>query len=387
MAIDDHAYAQLQRHLDRQTLAFPATRSGSEIRLLKQIFSPREALAATCLTYRFESFAVVFARAGQITSSAVEMQALLDALEQKGGIGTKIAAGQKFYYNLPLVVGFFEAQAGRLTPEFIKAFDEYTANRKFGLDFISTKLPQMRTIPIAKSIQSHLAVSTFDEVTSLLKTAEPPFVILECICRQKKALLDAPCRATKRLETCLAAGTVAQAALRRNMGREITQQESISILAQNQKDGLVLQPSNTRKAEFICSCCGCCCGMLGMQKKLPVPVHFWTSNFYAVVDSTACNGCGHCEQRCQVNAVRVSAKTKRSVVDLNRCIGCGLCIPVCPQKALTLEEKTIQAHPPEDLEELFGIIMSNKKGPWRKLKVAAKLIMDAIRTRQTHLPK
>ena len=83
----------------------------------------------------------------------------------------------------------YEYQIGKLTPEFIKDFDEYTSDKKFGIEFIGTKLPQMRTIPIAKSIQPQHNVSTFDEVALLMKRAEQPLAIVECICRQKKALL------------------------------------------------------------------------------------------------------------------------------------------------------------------------------------------------------
>ena len=47
----------------------------------------------------------------------------------------------------------YEFQVKRLIPEFIKDFDEYTSDKKFGVEFLSTKLPQMRMIPIAKSIR------------------------------------------------------------------------------------------------------------------------------------------------------------------------------------------------------------------------------------------
>lgn len=245
----------------------------------------------------------------------------------------------------------------------------------------------MRTIPISKSIQPKQNVRTFDEVAALLQEAEPPFSIFECICRQKKTLLGEPCQLTDRKETCFAAGSMAQATLRSGIGREITPEESMSILEQNQKQGLVLQPSNTEKAEFICSCCGCCCGMLGMQKSLPKPVDFWASNFYAVVDIDACNGCGNCEKRCQVDAASVSEKKQKIRIDLNRCIGCGVCIPTCPQNAMSLQKKHAEVIPPSTREELHDIFMSRKKGALGKFRVTGKLFIDAILTGQTHLLK
>lgn len=386
MEENESVYIKLQQHLDRQAVGFPATKSGAELRILKHIFSPLEAEIATSLTYKFEPLDEIFERAGKLVESQEKLTELLERIEKKGGIESKTKDGEKLYCNAPLIVGMYEYQVGKLTPEFIKDFDEYTSNKRFGLAYISTKLPQMRTIPVSKSIQPQHNVSTFDEVKVLLQQAEPPFAIMECICRQKKALTDKPCQVTDRKETCLAVGSMAQAVLRNDLGRETTLDESMSILEQNQKQGLVLQPSNTEKAEFICSCCGCCCGMLSMQKNLPKPLDYWASNFYAVVDSDACDGCGNCEKRCQVGAARVSEEKKTSV-DLNRCIGCGVCIPTCPKKAISLEKKPTETRPPQTREDLYDIIMSHKKGRLGKLKVTGKLVIDATRTGQTHLLK
>lgn len=383
----EHIYVKLQRHLDSQAVGFPATKSGAEIRILKHIFTPIEAEIATCLTYKLEPLEMVFERTRYLTKSLEKLVELLDCIEKKGGIELKIKDGKRFYCNVPLVVGMYEFQLGKLTPEFIKDFDEYTLDKKFGVEFLSTELPQMRTIPIAKSIKSQHNVSTFDEVKVLLEQAEAPFVIIECICRQKKSLMGEFCQITDRKETCLAVGSMAEIVLRKGIGRKITLDESVSILEQNQKQGLVLQPSNTEKAEFICSCCGCCCGMLGMHKNLPKPVDFWASNFYAVVDIDACDGCGNCEKRCQVGAVSVSEKKQQASVNLNRCIGCGVCIPVCPKKAIYLQKKSTEVRPPQTKGDLYDIIMSHKKGTFGKLKVTGKLLIDAIQTGQTHLLK
>lgn len=387
MEKNEQVYIDLQRHLDTMPVGFPATKSGSEIRILKHIFTPVEADIATCLTYKPESVDVIFDRARHLVESMEKLRTLLDRIASKGGIESEIKGDEKLYCNAPLVVGMYEYQLGKLTPEFIKDFDEYTSDKKFGIDFLSTELPQMRTIPISKSIQTQNNVSTFDEVAELLKHAEAPFAIFECICRQKKSLLGKPCKVTDRKETCFAVGSGAQAVIQSNIGREIMFDESMSILEQNQKQGLVLQPSNTEKAEFICSCCGCCCGMLSMHKNLPKPVDFWASNFYAVVDNDVCDGCGNCEKRCQVGAAIVSEETQQTSIDLNRCIGCGVCIPTCPQKAITLQKKPEEVRPPQTKEELYEIIMSHKKGRFGKLKVTGKLFVDAIKTGQTHLLK
>jgi len=124
-----------------------------------------------------------------------------------------------------------------------------------------------------------------------------------------------------------------------------------------------------------------------MQKTLPKPVDFWASNFYATVNTEECNGCGVCEERCQVGAAKVSEETEQSSVDLNRCIGCGVCVPTCAAEAMSLQKKSAEVKPPETKEDLYEIIMSHKKGKLGKMKVTGKLVVDAIKTGQTHLLK
>ncbi|MHC1729047.1 MAG: ATP-binding protein [Syntrophobacteraceae bacterium] len=377
---EDQVYVRLQQHLDRQAVGFPATKSGAELRILKHIFTPREAEIATCLSYKLEPLEKIFDLAKNLVGSPDELAEVLDGIEKKGGIETRIKDGRIHYCSLPLIVGMYEFQAGRLTPEFIRDFNEYTSDRRFGIEFLATELPQMRTIPVGRSIRPQNHVSTYDQVTTLLQRAEGPFAILECICRKKKGMENNPCKVTERKETCLAIGPMAASAVANtNVVREITREEALAIIEQNQKDGLVLQPSNTEQADFICSCCGCCCGMLGMHKVLPKPIDFWATNFHAQVDTSLCDGCGACAKRCQVGAVGVAAKKQPAAVNLDRCIGCGLCVPICPQKAMSLMENPTKVTPPKTREDLYDTIMANKKGKLEKFKLIGKMTVDSIR--------
>ena len=81
----------------------------------------------------------------------------------------------------------------------------------------------------------------------------------------------------------------------------------------------------------------------------------------------------------------MSEQKQKASVDLNRCIGCGLCTPSCPQKALFLQKKPKEVRPPQTRDDLYDIIMSHKKGRFAKMRTAGKLVIDAIRTGQTHL--
>ena len=105
--------------------------------------------------------------------------------------------------------------------------------------------------------------------------------------------------------------------------------------------GLVLQPDNAKDALFICTCCGCCCGILRALKRDPKPARIVSSPFVARLDASTCNGCGLCTKRCQMEAIRLSEK--KAVLDVDRCIGCGLCVSTCPMHSLSLVRK-----PPSD---------------------------------------
>lgn len=387
MEQNDQIYIKLQKHLDNQAVGFPATKTGVEIRILNHIFTPDEAEIASLLSYKFEPLKIIYSSVEHLVESPEELEKILDRIMKKGGIEFKIKNGKKHYCNPPFVVGMYEFQLDRLTPDFIKDFNDYISDKNIRIEFLSTELPQMRTIPVAKSIHLQHNVSTFDEVTTLLQQAEEPFVIVECICRKKKSMEGESCKVTDRKETCLATGNIAQMALASDVGRKITRDEAMPIIEQSQKEGLVLQPSNTKKAEFICSCCGCCCGMLDLHKNLPKPLDFWATNFHAVVDKKTCVGCGNCEESCQVGAVSVSEKEQYAVVNLDRCLGCGVCVSNCPTESISLLKKPTEVIPPQTREELVDIIMDKKKGKFGKLMLTGKLFFDAVRTGQTHLLK
>lgn len=371
---EETIYHELRKHLDKQPIGYPATKSGIEIRLLEQLFEPEEARLAIQLSYKHASLEQITTKVETLDPAFSDLEKMLDRMLKKGLIGHKQKDGERYFFNLPLVVGIYEMQLENLTPEFMADFKKYTANRSFGLEFLSTELPQMRTIPVNSSIEPEHHVATYDQVTDLIKETGGPFVVIECICRKTSHMQGKPCEKTSRRQTCMALGDMADTLIRTGMGRQIGLEEALDIARRDEAEGLVFQPSNTRQAEFLCSCCGCCCGMLGIQKALPRPVDFWATNFQAQVDAEACSGCELCVERCQVDALRMDDRHSVSVVDLNRCIGCGNCVSTCPEEAIRLVKKDEEVAPPENLEELYYIIMANKKGRLGKLKLAAKIL-------------
>ncbi|MFH1122337.1 MAG: 4Fe-4S binding protein [Pseudomonadota bacterium] len=372
---EERAYRELQRHLDKQPVGYPAAKSGAEIRILKRFFAPDEAGLAMKLSYKPRTAEQIYEGIKESGMALNRMKEMLEGMLKKGVIGHMEKAGARCFFNVPLVVGMYEGQLNKLTPEFLADFDQYTAGRAFGLEFLATALPQMRTIPVARSITPEHHVATYDQLNRLLMETDGPIVVNECICRQGAKIRGKECQKTTRMETCIALGDIAKNCVRIGVGRQISKEEALALARSNEEDGLVLQPSNAQKAEFICACCGCCCGMLRVHKVLPRPVAFWANNYHASVDPDECTGCGTCVERCQVDAVKIDPAEGISKVDLDRCLGCGNCVTTCPSEAIHLEKNEREVRPPETNEDLYDIIMANKKGKFGKLKLATRLIL------------
>jgi electron transport complex protein RnfB len=159
---------------------------------------------------------------------------------------------------------------------------------------------------------------------------------------------------------CLMIGGAARASVASGDGQALTREETLALLDQAEREGMVLQPSNARDPVFICFCCGCCCGMLQAAKQFPKPAQYLQSNYRAVVDAELCSECGTCHDRCPMEAL--GAGNGATEVDLDRCIGCGVCVPTCPSDAVRLRAKPQEVVPPRDLRALYGRIMTERFG-------------------------
>lgn len=295
-------------------------------------------------------------RISDLGHSKEELASHLENMAKKGAIMRIVKEDSFTYGNALLVVGMFEFQVNKLTEGFIKDMHKYFYEA-FLWDMAKVPIPQLRTIPVGVTIDHEAEILNYDNVNQLIEKAEGPYVLINCVCRQGMDLLNKPCKATSRREVCMGFGESAKAYIDAGWGREITRNEAIEVLKQNEEEGLVLQPSNSINAEFICSCCGCCCEGLSSYKRLPNPADIVASNYFAVVDEDACTGCRTCEERCQMAAITVD---DIAIVNLQRCIGCGACVKSCPSEAIKLEKKANTKAPPETMVELYENIAKMK---------------------------
>lgn len=347
----------MRDHLDEFPVGYPATKSGVEIKILKYLFTPEEAELATRLTDKFESVEIIYKRVNDLVTSIDDLKNILDTMVSKGSIHYIIREGKKNYANAYLVVGMFEYQVNRLSKEFLEDMSQY-ASGAFGLELFGYGITQFRTIPVEKSVTPEHHLPTYEELRKIIENYKGQIVIQNCVCRQAHELNGETCKVTSRKETCMGFGDFATLYINEGWGRAIDKNEALEILRKNEEEGLVLQSQNAKQPGFICSCCGCCCGVLTGLKPFPNPAQFLSTKFYAEINPELCVGCGTCIKRCQMDAI-ISVK-ERSKVKPKRCIGCGNCAAVCPEKAIQLIKKDNADIPPENQEEMFTEILEAK---------------------------
>jgi Na+-translocating ferredoxin:NAD+ oxidoreductase subunit B len=384
MAEENSIYRELQKHLDKMPVSFPATQSGSEIRMLKHFYTPEEARVATALSpLKLEPLERIYRRGRKkgLLFSQEELQKILDKMLIKG---TLLAYSEGFdekrYKNAGFTAGgTFDFQVNRLTREMQEDHEIYAQEAFSKVEVGIKRVPQLRTVPVEKSISisEKIPIHSYDRVRNLVEKAPGPLAVANCVCRQGSDLKGTPCTKSEIRETCLQIGPDhARQYVEMGIARVITKEEAFQILEAAEKAGFILQPENSQNPEAICCCCGDCCGMLKSVKKSPRWSDFFATNYFAVVDSSKCTGCGTCVRRCQMEAR--SLNNGKSTINLDHCIGCGNCVTSCEPHASRMQLKEKEIIPPKTKDDTYWKILSGRKGKREafKLKTRLKLGMD-----------
>jgi electron transport complex protein RnfB len=355
----DDVYRRLQRHLDGLPVAFPETASGVELRILRRLFTEVEAEVALAMGALPETAEKIAARLPGCAPEDVAGH-LARMLEKGALFGRKPRLAAPRYALAPLAVGMYEAQVDKLTPELQRDFEAYT-REGFAEALLLPKTKQMRTIPLDVKFVPDRRVGRYDDARGMIADGPGPWAARNCVCRQGKELVGEPCRQTKMRRVCLMIGGSARAAAASGEAQPLTREETLALLAEAEREGMVLQPSNSQDPDFICLCCGCCCGVLQAAKQFPKPAEYLHANYQAEVAAGLCTECGTCQPRCPMEALR--AFDCATVVDLDRCIGCGVCAPACPEGAIRLRPKAEEVVPPRDGADLYRRMVAERFGP------------------------
>ena len=362
-------YRRLQQHLDRMPVGFPASESGVELEILRQLFTPEEAVLALELSAFPEPAATIHRRI-KSGASLAELSQALDRMAAKGLLLRLPAKEGYRYAKMIFAIGMYERQVNRLTPKFERDTRQYM-DEAFRNAFHSKKTTQMRIVPVNKTIPVERNVATYEDIRAYVQASSGPFAKMTCICRHGKDLLGEKCKQTNLRENCLTMSVAATLMVDYGLARFISREEMLALLEQADEEGLVLQPENTKRPLFVCCCCGCCCGVLTSAKRFPSPTDYFSSSFWARVDPDACQSCGTCEVRCQMDAIH-TAEDGKSEVDRSRCIGCALCVTTCPSDAMHLEKREAGKVPPDDTRALYVKLLQERYGPWGTAKMVAR---------------
>ncbi|MFX1568214.1 MAG: 4Fe-4S binding protein [Promethearchaeota archaeon] len=380
MQSDDQIYKKLHKEIDeRMPIDFPAHKDGLEIEILKLLFTPEEAAIAIHLSALPEPLDKIYKRVTKsgISISKERLEEVLNNLNEKGAIqgGGSIydhKHNRRRYRLLQWAIGIFEYQLGQVTKEFAELAKEYSLDVFYEEFHNKNKPGQMRTIPIEKSLSPDYTTSTYDNIRDIITNKVNKIAIMNCVCREQQDVLKESCKLSDTRRCCVMFNDAAERRINDGIGKEVSQDEFFKILKNYQKEGFVLQPENSQNPEFMCVCCGCCCGVLKMAKQYPKPAEYYSNNFYAQSNPELCNGCKVCVNRCQMDAITLV--NEKAIVNLDRCIGCGNCVPTCGMKAMKLYKKDKSVTPPKSSGRMYTKMMMKKRGFFGTLKMIGNII-------------
>ncbi|MCP4748980.1 MAG: 4Fe-4S dicluster domain-containing protein [Desulfobacteraceae bacterium] len=322
-------YQKLATHLNNLPAGYPATESGVELRILKRLFSRKEAQTALGLTMITEPASGIAKRLGKTEN---EIAPLLESMSKKGLIFRVSKAENTLYMAAQFIIGIWEYHLNDLDEGLIRDVNEYIPHL-MEKNWLANKTKQLRVIPLSRKLTTQMQITAYEDAEEIIKK-QAKIVVSSCICRKENQMIGKGC--DNPLEVCFAFGTGAYYYEDNGLGRSIDQQEALEILNKGRQAGLVLQPGNAKKTANICMCCGCCCQVLKNLKTLPNPAHVVHSNHFAQVDEEKCIACEECTDFCHVDAISIEQAAR---IDLDRCIGCGVCIQQCPAQAIIFKQK------------------------------------------------
>jgi len=340
-------YERLAKRLDELPQGYPATKNGVELKILQKIFTPEDAEMALKLMPIPETAEAVAERLGKSVS---EIRTVLDDMAEKRQIGSRKISGEQTYFLAPFVVGIYEFQVYRLDKELVELIEEYYPTL---VKTLAGHEPAVaRTVPVSVDVEAKGQIHPYEDIVKMIENAKS-FNLMECICRQERALDGHPCEHT--METCLTFSIEEDAYDYFSLGgRKITKEEALKVLENAEAEGLVHNAFyNVQQGHFaVCNCCPCCCGVLRGVKEFKAPYFLAKSNFVASIDRDTCDECGVCaEERCPVEAIVHEDGGYSVQADI--CIGCGVCTITCPTESIKLSRKpeSEQDQPPEDIAE------------------------------------
>jgi Na+-translocating ferredoxin:NAD+ oxidoreductase subunit B len=323
-------YQRLAEFLDTMPQRYPTqSESGIHCRILKHIFTAEDAEMVMKLKAAPEAAAEIAARIG---AGPEEMEKTLYDMSRKGLIYRTGKPGSYRYMASAFLVGIFEFQMNRMTPDFARDMEEF-APLLFDQTWMKGRTRDLRTIPIFEGVDSQAQVMPYENAEQVIRSAKH-IAVSDCMCRKLKGLIGEQC--SRPSEVCFHFGSGTHFFVENGLARYIGQAEALDILKKGVEASLVCQMSSSQNPGAMCMCCDCCCEPLRAFQRLSKPAEMINSSFFARVREDDCTGCELCRDRCPMRAVSIDHV---ACVNLDRCIGCGVCAVSCPVDAIKVVRK------------------------------------------------
>jgi len=286
-----------------------------------------------------------------------------------------------------------------LSKDFMDEFYDWLAPREVLSKYQIMGMPFGRVISVEQAIDATpgLGIVALDSdiySETVERSKKSLALVSTCTCRLGKHLVGEGCGRLR--NTCSTMGLPAEGAIKSGMGRRVSKEEFLDAKLAATEAGLVHMTENVLDPMLVCSCCDCCCEILGILKRFESPATFTKSHFEAVIIEENCTGCKKCVDMCPMDAItmvkrpgtdgkkapakkktatkktatkkvatkKVAAKKKATtkkaapkmaVIDYKRCIGCGVCVTKCDKfQAIILRERKIFRPPADNMAEAFA---------------------------------
>lgn len=334
--MNNDSYEALAANLKTLPLGFPSSPSGVEMRILRKLYSPKEARVAAAMRLGHESPAQIAEKLGE---QSEDMTGFLEMMLSKGLIDGRGSREHREYRIVPYLNIHGDLPVSQLDSEYVEFFEQYLAE-VFAQEMGKASPPNIRVFPAEQTLPEGQSVLSFEQVSEMVSRAKY-HVTSDCPCCKKMKLLGRDCgrRAHRCISLFYADESGPDIRVEYRDGRRSSKQEVLSLLKILEDEGFIHTGSNIQDGHsHICNCCPDCCPFLRMVRLKKAPYIVAPSNYVAAIDDEKCIACGLCaEERCPVNAIELTGDHYQ--VNSADCIGCGACAITCPSGAMALQKK------------------------------------------------
>lgn len=351
--MSENPYKRLALRLDALPNGYPATKEGTELRILEKLFTPEEAELTTQLRLTLESPKQFADRIGQDEEDVAKM---LKVIAKKGLIQSGRVDDGRGFGLMPFVIGFFEMQNYTMDEELAQMLEDYL--HQSAADLMTVEPQLHRVVPVGETVKMDSEIRPYESVAEIVSAASA-WAVWDCICRKQKALIGDPC--DHPIDNCLVFSEREGAFDNSPVFKALNEEQALATLKQAADDGLIHNVSNSQEGVgHVCNCCTCSCGIMRGMAELGIANTVAISAFINQVEEDICNGCETCIDYCQFDALAL----EDGVIHITEisCVGCGVCVPSCDTEALGLVRR-----PEEEI-----VIPPVSKEDWMKERAVSR---------------